>query len=139
MSEEKPLAEVIELLRKERAGMLTTLSDEVLVSRPTNVLDVDDDHVVWAMLAADSDTADQIRQDPRVCMTFSGYGYFYGNGTAEIVHDPARIAELWNPQAAATMQCESDDPKVALLKLTPVTIGCWTTASSPAQVVTLRP
>ena len=43
MSEEKPLAEVIELLRKERAGMLTTLSDEVLVSRPTNVLDVDDD------------------------------------------------------------------------------------------------
>lgn len=135
MSNEETLDDVIAMLREQRSGMLTTVGEAGLVSRPMTVLDVDDQHVVWAMLPTDSDTAEQLAADARVNFAFTGNPYLSVSGTAAVMRDRAKIDELWNPHAGAWFDGGADDPCVGLLRLVPDSIAHWETPSAPVYLL----
>jgi len=55
-------------------------------------------------------------------------------GEAEVVTDPAKIKELWNPTLKAWFPKGLDDPKLALLKVKALSAEYWDATSSTMQI-----
>ncbi len=134
---EKSLADVMKLLAKQHVAMLTTLDGDRLVSRPMGAQEPDQDGTLWFFTETGSDKAVQIQADPRVNVTYSDGDFLSVEGTGEVVHDPAKQRELWNPFAESWLQCEAEDAKVALIKVTAHTIGYWDTPSTAGSMISM--
>lgn len=107
-----------DLIKDGAHGMLTTHDENGdLVARPMGLMQMDDADCLWFFTENDEPKVQQIKADPRVGLTFSDKGWVSLQGRAEIVVDVAKQRELWGPSVAAWMQCEPDDPKVALIKV----------------------
>lgn len=134
---EKSLDDVMKLLAKQHVAMLTTLDGDRLVSRPMGAQEPDADGTLWFFTETGSDKAQQIEADSRVSVTYADGDFLSVEGTGEVVHDPAKQRELWNPFAESWMQCEPEDPKVALIKVTAHTIGYWDTPSTAGSMISM--
>ncbi|GAB2490009.1 pyridoxamine 5'-phosphate oxidase family protein [Luteococcus sediminum] len=126
-SEQKSVDEVVAMLRQQHIAMMTTIDGDAMVSRPMGVQRVDDDATIWFFAVADSDKARQIAADPRTNLAFTDGDQLSVSGTAVIVKDQSVIDELWDTRVAAWMQCESTDPKVALIRVDADSVGYWDT------------
>ncbi len=133
----KSLDDVMALLKKQHVAMLTTLDGDKLVSRPMGAQEPDEDGTLWFFTETGSDKAVQIEADPRVNVTYADGDFLSVEGTGEVVHDPAKQRELWNPFAESWLQCEAEDPKVALIKVTAHTIGYWDTPSTAGSMISM--
>lgn len=133
---DEAVAKVRDLIKGERITMLTTVSaDGRLTARPMANQQTEFDGDVWLIADASSAKVAEITADPRVNLAFAGKSYVSLSGTAEIVRDPAKNAELWNPFVAAWFESGPDDPAVVLIKVCPDSAEYWETASAPVQVV----
>lgn len=133
----KSLDDVMKMLAKQHVAMLTTLDGEKLVSRPMGAQEPDRDGTLWFFAEAGSDKARQIEADGRVNVTYTDGDFLSVEGTAEVVHDPAKQRELWNPFAESWLQCEPEDPKVVLIKVDAHTIGYWDTPSAAGSMISM--
>ncbi|MDO5737311.1 MAG: pyridoxamine 5'-phosphate oxidase family protein [Propionibacteriaceae bacterium] len=133
----KSLDDVMKLIGKQHVAMLTTLDGDQLVSRPMGAQEPDADGTLWFFTEAGSEKAQQIEADGRVNVTYADGDYVSVEGTAEVVHDPAKQRELWNPFAESWLQCEAEDPKVALIKVNAHTIGYWDTPSTAGSMISM--
>ncbi|HEY0975969.1 MAG TPA: pyridoxamine 5'-phosphate oxidase family protein [Flavobacteriales bacterium] len=110
--------------------MITLPKDETPHSRPMAVAEVDDQGSFWFITLLQSDKCEHLQKDRKVHLHFANpkaqeYLSVYGKG--EVVDDPARVKELWNPLAKAWVPEGSDDPNLRLFKVTPDESFYWDT------------
>ena len=108
----------------------TNLTNVPFDTCPMSTQKVDDNGAIWFFSGNDSEHARNIEEDDRVQLLYTNngnYSYLTISGTAEILHDQARIDELWTPAAKVWFQGGKDDPKLRLIKVTPQEGFYWDT------------
>lgn len=128
MSDQHEAQKVRELMADSRLAMLTSIdrTEGRLVSRPMAVQQVEDDGTVWFFASDESPKADQLEVDPTVNVAFtSGSSWVSLAGRGAIVHDRAKIDELWNSGVEAWFPDGKDSPDVALLRIDPDSAEYW--------------
>jgi general stress protein 26 len=107
------------LLKGARTCMLTTQDWQGdLRSRPMALQETETDGDLWFFTQRDSPKMNQIQSDHRVNVSVvHGNTYISISGTAEVVLDKKKAAELWNPLYKAWFPNGLDDPELALLKV----------------------
>jgi general stress protein 26 len=110
---------LIELMKNMRIGMLTTTTEQdTLESVPMARQDVDPAAELWFITARDTRHVRDVRARPRVGLTFSSRDAWVSlHGTATVVDDQERLAELWNTFAEAWLPGGPDDPNATLLRI----------------------
>lgn len=125
-------AQTLRDLIKDGANCMMTThdTDGNLVARPMALREMDDDDRLWFFTDNGEPKTQQLASDPRVGLTFSDKGWVSLTGTGSVVVDIERQKALWGPEVAAWMQCEPDDPKVALIRVEAHGGQYWTSFGS---------
>ena len=120
---------VKELVEDIDITMLTTVDAEGrLVSRPMSTREMDDDGVIWFFTSDETKKADEVEADHDVNLAYcdaKGMRYVSVAGRATIVHDRARMEQLWSPSLDIWFEEGLDTPDIALLTVTPVETEFW--------------
>ena len=112
-------AKLIELMKDLSVGMLTTTADDgTLQSVPMARQEVDPGAELWFITARDTRHVRDISARPAVGLTFSSRDAWVSvHGTATVVDDRDRLAELWNTFAEAWLPGGPEDPQATLLRV----------------------
>ncbi len=135
MSNQDELNTLRELIKDIRFAMLTTIeNDGSLRSRPMATQETEfDGHLLWFFTYDDSPKAAEVRRDNRVNVSFADNDnnrWVSVTGTAELVHDRAKMGELYNPFLKTWFPRGLDTPHIALLKVETERAEYWDTSSS---------
>lgn len=133
------VTQIAELVKSAKIGLLTTVNATgQLVSRPLAAQDTDFDGDLWFFTQDPSPKVDDIRANPSVNVAFeSKKGYLSVAGSATVVHDQARIDELWSPSVSGWFPEGKDDPSIALIKVAAETVELWA-IDEPRPVVMFK-
>ena len=120
---------VAELASGITFAMLTTVDETgAFVSRPMAQQDTDFDGNLWFLSSRNSRKVSQIAANPRVGVALTSRDVWISvNGTAEVLEDSAKAAELWSPQMEGWFPQGPDDPSVVVVKVTGETAEYWDT------------
>ena len=120
------MQQVADMVGKIRIGMLTTQDESgMLVSRPMEAVQMDADGSIWFFTKAHSAKAHQL---DRVNLAFTDKGdadFLSLAGSAELLSDRSKIADLWGTEAEPWFPGGKDDPEVALLRVSVDTAELW--------------
>lgn len=100
----------------------------MLSARPMNVRQVDDDGNFWFLSANDSKKNAELATNPMVTMFFQGSqvsNFLHIVGTATVTTDREKIEELWMPLIKAWFTEGKDDPRITVIKVTPMQGYYW--------------
>ena len=127
---------IADLIKSIDFGMLTTLDAEGrLHSRPmSSNKEVEFDGDVWFFTYAATPKVHEIENKPYVNVAFSDpktQTYVSLSGRAELVRDPAKIKELWQPSLKAWFPKGLDEPDIALIKVNADQAEYWDSPASP--------
>lgn len=121
-------AKLVDLLEDLPIGMLTTFGPEGPRSVPMARQEVEPSAELWFITARDTEHTRAIQHEPRVSLTFSARDSWVAvYGTAAVVDDRDRLAELWNTFAEAWLPGGPDDPNAVLLRVDIETGEYWDT------------
>lgn len=139
MTESKTRSEQIQKLRDMvkaiDIAMLTTINEDgSLHSRPMSCNgEIEPNGDIWFFTYASSHKVIEVEQQQLVNVSFSDphkQRYVSMSGSAQLVRDRQKIAELWQPQLKAWFPKELDEPDIALLKVTVEKAEYWDAPSS---------
>lgn len=118
---------VADLIKGNRTAMLTTVEDDgTIISRPMAIQDVAFDGDLWFFIERDARAVQQITARPHVNVTISSPSTWVSlAGSASVVDDRARKAELWNPVVEAWFPDGKDDADIVLLKVEGESAEYW--------------
>jgi general stress protein 26 len=124
-----PAQKIAELAKGIDFAMLTTVDETgTFVSRPMAQRDTDVDGNVWFLSSRDSRKVAHITADPRVGVALTSRDVWVSlTGTAEILEDAEKAAELWSPQMEGWFPQGPEDPSVVVVKVTGETAEYWDT------------
>ena len=127
------------LIDKSRIGIITTIdADGHLVSRPMALKEREFDGDLWFFTEDPSHKTTEVREHPQVNVSLqSGKGWVSLSGEAQVVHDAAKIDELWDTGAEAWFTDGRNDPKVALLRVVAHTAEYWS-SDEPKPLVLFK-
>lgn len=130
-------SKVVELVKGTRTAMLTTVDEQGrLVSQPMATQDVEPDGDLWFITERSSAKVEHVRSNPRVNVAYaSDDSWVSVAGTAEVVDDTAKLAELWNTFTDAWLEGGPENPNNVLLRVSADTAEYWD--SPGAKVVQL--
>ncbi|QNE45557.1 pyridoxamine 5'-phosphate oxidase family protein [Glaciihabitans sp. INWT7] len=133
---QEEIATVAELIKASRIALLTTINNHgQLTSRPLAVQEVEFDGDLWFFSQDPSDKTTEIAANAQVNVSLeSGKGYVSIAGTAEIVHDAAKVDELWSKRVEAWFPEGKEDPSIALIKVHADSAEYWST-DDPKPVI----
>ncbi|WP_442592181.1 pyridoxamine 5'-phosphate oxidase family protein [Pedobacter sp. AW31-3R] len=97
-------------------------------TRPMSVQQVDEAGALWFLVSNDSYTYKEISADPEVKLYFQGSShsdFLYLTGTAALSADKEKIKELWEPVMKTWFTEGEDDPRIALIKVSPADGYYW--------------
>lgn len=114
-----------ELIKDIDIAMLTTATEEGLVSRPMKTQEVEFDGDLWFFTKKDTSKYDEILQNQDVNVAYVGKSYVSVRGRAEIIDDLDKKKELWSKVYDKIMQTSYDDPNVILIKVTVEAAEYW--------------
>lgn len=118
-----------ELLEDIDFTMLTTQdADGNLVSRPMSTREVDENGDIWFFLADDSKKAEEAEADSDVGLSYvdrKGMRFASVAGKASVVHDRAKMEQLYTSSLDIWFEKGLDTPDIALLRVTPVESEFW--------------
>lgn len=118
-----------ELVEDIDFAMLTTTDEnDRLVSRPMSTRQMDDAGSIWFFTAEDTEKVQAAREHRRVGLSYAdakGMRYVSVSGTASIVHDRAKMAELYSPSLDVWFEDGLDTPGIALLEVSPTDAEFW--------------
>ena len=112
---------------------VTSLTTLPLQGRPMATQDVDDEGNIWFMSSRTSNKHFDLELDDRVQLFYSNtsnYEYLSVFGTALIVTDRNKIAELWTTMAKTWFKDGKDDPDIELIRVRPVDAYYWDTKNN---------
>ena len=89
LTHEEKLDEIKKIIKKASIGIMTTLAEDGLVSRPLAVQETEFDGDVWFVTFRDTSKVKEIEADPRVNVAFNDDDQNYVSiaGQAEIIVD----------------------------------------------------
>ena len=123
------LARVAELVEDIDFAMLTTIDgDGNLVSRPMSTRQMDSAGDIWFFTAEDTEKVDEAQQHPDVGLSYcdaKGMRYVSVAGTATVVHDRAKMEELYSASLEIWFADGLETPGIALLRVTPTVTEFW--------------
>ena len=127
---------IADLIKSIDFGMLTTLDAEGrLHSRPmSSNKEVEFDGDVWFFTYGSSPKVHEIENKPYVNVAFSDpktQTYVSLSGRAELVRDPEKIKQLWQPSLKAWFPNGVDEPDIALIKVNADQAEYWDSPASP--------
>lgn len=106
------------------------IKGEQFSTRPMAVQNVDDNGTCWFLSASDSEKNLHIAADPAVQLLFQGSthsDFLSLYGRAEISRDKQKIKELWEPIFKTWFTEGENDPRITIIKVTPVDGYYWDT------------
>lgn len=123
------LARVKELVEDIDFTMLTT-HDEAgnLVSRPMSTREMDDAGDIWFFTSDDTKKVDEVEADHAVGLAYldaKGMRFVSVAGAARVVHDRARMEQLYTPSLDIWFEDGLETPGIALLRVTPREVEFW--------------
>lgn len=122
-------ARVKELVEDIDFTMLTTVDHSGnLVSRPMSTRQMDENGDIWFFTADDSKKADEVDAEHQVGLSYcdpKGMRFVSVGGRAAIVHDKAKMAELYTSSLDIWFEDGLDTPDIALLRVTPIEVEFW--------------
>ncbi|RZM30008.1 MAG: general stress protein [Pedobacter sp.] len=98
--------------------------------RPMSVQQVDDNGMLWLLIANDSHTHEEVAMDSKVKLFFKGSShsdFMYLDADATIQTDHAKIKELWNPLLKTWFTEGENDPRIAVIRIEPTQGYYWDT------------
>ena len=118
-----------ELIKDIDTAMLTTVTEEGLVSRPMKTQEVEFDGDLWFFTKKETAKYEEILHDQDVNVAYAGKSYVSVRGKAEIVEDLEKKKELWSKAYEEIMQTSYDDPNVVLIKVKTEAAEYWETGN----------
>ncbi len=122
-------AKAKELVEDIDFTMLTTQDgDGNLVSRPMSTRQMDENGDIWFFTSEDTKKVEEAKADRDVGLSYcdaKGMRYVSVAGKASIVHDDAKMKELYTPSLDIWFEEGLDTPGIALLRVTPVETEFW--------------
>ena len=133
------LAAVRSIMKDVRTAMVTTTTaDGTLHTHPMTTQEAEFDGDAWFILSRTSETARNAAARPHVNVSYSGPSSWLSlAGTAELVDDRAKIAELWNRFVEAWFPGGQDDPDVTLLRVRGEEAQYWESPGRVAMVASM--
>ena len=130
-------AKVHDLIKSTRIAMLTTVApDGRLISKPMANQDVEFDGDVWFIAERDSVKVRNIRANPQVNVAYSSSDSWVSlSGTASVVDDQAKLAELWDTFTDAWMEGGPENPNNILIRVRADSAEYWDTPGSKVTQV----
>lgn len=123
-----------ELIKDVDTAMLTTLSEEGLVSRPMKTQEVEFDGDLWFFTKKETNKYKEILHDQDVNVAYAGKSYVSVRGRAEVVEDVNKKKELWNKAYEKLMQTSYDDPNLILIKVRALAAEYWETGNVTKKI-----
>lgn len=115
------LREFWDVVKDVRVAMLTTIgTDGVPRARPMATQSGAPDDVLWFYATKDSRKVADLTENQHVELSYASPDrdlYATASGLAQVVNDPARARELWNPVVAGWFPDGPDDPHLCLLRV----------------------
>lgn len=131
---QKELETVRDLIKDIDTAMLTTVTEEGLVSRPMKTQEVEFDGDLWFFTKKETNKYDEILHNQEVNVSYAGKSYVSIRGRAEIVEDLAKKKELWGFAYDKIMQTTYDDPNIVLIKIKTEAAEYWETGSFTKRI-----
>jgi len=111
-------AKLVELMDDMPVAMMTTFGPGGPRSVPMARQQVEPSAQMWFITARHTAHVDAIAAEPRVALTFSSRDAWVSvTGSAHVVDDRDKLAELWNTFAEAWLPGGPDDPEATLLRV----------------------
>lgn len=120
---------VVAMMRDDRFCMLTSVGKEGrLHSHPMTPQEVTDAGDAWFFIDVTSEQAANIGAEKRVNLAYSdGSSWVSVAGHGRVVHDRAKVDELWNPMVEAWFPEGKDSDDLALLLVESDSAEYWDT------------
>lgn len=114
-----PDTKLRELLGEFGVGMLVTRApDGGLRGRPMALAEAQPDGTLWFATDRTSAKVDELERDGRVAVTMQSKATFVSlSGTAAVVDDRAKLAQLWKVEWKVWFPGGKDDPNIVLLRV----------------------
>ncbi|MDM5336175.1 pyridoxamine 5'-phosphate oxidase family protein [Fictibacillus enclensis] len=132
--DQKEMETVRELIKDIDTAMLTTVTEEGLVSRPMKTQEVEFDGDLWFFTKKETNKYDEILHNQEVNVAYAGKSYVSIRGRAEIVEDLDKKKELWGFAYDKIMQTTYDDPNIVLIKIKVEAAEYWETGSFTKRI-----
>jgi len=114
-----------ELIKDVDTAMLTTVTEEGLVSRPMKTQEVEFDGDLWFFTKKETNKYEEIVHNQDVNVAYVGKSYVSIRGKAEIVEELGKKKELWSKVYETIMHTSYDDPNLILLKVNVEAAEYW--------------
>lgn len=115
------------------ALMVTHGENGQLCARPMGAQKKDEQGRLWFFTEKNSPKIEEIEANPNVLLSYSEpseQNYVSISGRAKIVHDRAKINELWSEMMTTWFPEGKDDPNIALICVEPESAEYWDVPSS---------
>lgn len=126
---QEAIEKVRELIKGIDTAMLTTVSDEGLVSRPMKTQDVEFDGDLWFLTKKDTGKFHELLRNRQVNVAYAGKSFVSIRGEAELVESAEKLKEFWNPAYEELLETTPDDPNLILIKVKAETAEYWDTGN----------
>lgn len=127
--EKQGIEKMRDLVGKIRVGMMTTVGENgQLHSRPMWIQQMDFDGQLWFFTRRNAQKSHELAKDGRVLIAFSDPeegSYVSVSGRAELLHDPLKAKELWNPLYETWFSQGLEDPELVLIQVSVDQADCW--------------
>ncbi len=133
------IRKLAEFIGEIRIAMFTTTTEDGSIrSRPmtTQLAKVDGD--LWFFTKRESPKADEIRRHRRVSLSYAkpeDNSYVSVSGTAELITDPEKAHQLWDPSYEQWFPEGASDPSLTLIRVTVEQAEYW---HAPSSAFTLQ-
>ncbi|MDJ1481216.1 pyridoxamine 5'-phosphate oxidase family protein [Cytophagaceae bacterium DM2B3-1] len=122
-----------------KIAMLTTIDSQGdLRSRPMATQEMDENGTLWFFTSDDSHKVEELQRNNKVQISYSdedAVTYVSVSGIAELTKDSQKINELWSDAFRAWFPGGKDDPRLALLKITPYKAEYWDSPGGKMQTL----
>lgn len=108
------------LVEDIRTAMMTSVDGDVLRARPMQGFVDDEKGLLWFFTRRSAHKAAEIDREAQVNLSFADpkhQQYVSISGIAQVVIDPPKAKDLWNPFVQAWFPEGPDDPDVALIRV----------------------
>lgn len=132
---EEAISKLKEIVDQIDVGMLATYTEDndYVHAVPMSRQEVDEQGNIWFLFSSESETYRHLQQTAKLSVFYSdvrNYTFLSINGSGEISQDKARIEKYWNKMIEGWFDRGKDDPRIRVLKVTPVEAHYWDTKSN---------
>ncbi|QOS79382.1 pyridoxamine 5'-phosphate oxidase family protein [Paenibacillus sp. JNUCC31] len=122
---QEAIKKIQELIKDIDIAMLTTVSEEGLVSRPMKTQDVEFDSNLWFLTKKDTSKFHELLQNQQVNVAYAGKSFVSIRGEAELVDNTEKIKEFWSPAYEKILETTFEDPNLVLIKVNAESAEFW--------------